>query len=187
MKAQLISYAVAALAMTGLWFFLLIVPLNKKQTEITMRTQQARQQLDDFRTIMDNLPAFLEARKELQIERDVLSSRLYTKNDILKLFEVLRRQAKEQNVVITEISPPIEELLYLNNIVPDSNQAPLLSIELKLEGKYIDFGRFVAVVEQSDYFRGINSCTITGTETLDRPLRLELGFSALLGSFEEKV
>ena len=187
MKTQLVSYAMAVLALAGLWFFLLFTPLHKEQTSIDVETKEAQQQLADFKTIMNELPGFLKTRQDLKEERSMLNSRLYAKNDILRLFQKLRQQAQEKNLVITEISPPIDELLYLNSIIPDSNQAQLLSISLKLEGRYIDFGRFVGAVEQSDYFQGINNCKIIGTKTGDGDIRLELGLNALLGSFKEKA
>jgi Tfp pilus assembly protein PilO len=177
----------AVLALAGLWFFLLFTPLHKEQTSIAVKTKEAQQQLADFKTIMNELPGFLKARQDLETERSMLNSRLYAKNDILRLFQELRQRAQEKNLVITEISPPIDELLYLNSIVPDSNQPQYLSISLKLEGRYMDFGRFVGVVEQSDYFRGINNCKIMETRTSDVKILFELGLNALLGSFKEKA
>jgi len=186
-KTRLVSYAMAVLALAGLWFLLLFTPLHKEQTSIALETKETQQQLADFKTIMDKLPRFLKTRQDLETERSTLNSRLYAKNDILRLFQKLRQQAQEKNLVITEISPPIDELLYLNSIIPDSNHAQLLSISLKLEGRYVDFGRFIGTVEQSDYFRGVNDCRIMGTKTGDGDIRLELGLNALLGSFKEKA
>jgi Tfp pilus assembly protein PilO len=186
-KTRLVCYAMVTLSLAGLWFFLLFTPLHKEQTNLVFKTKEAQQQLTDFITIMNELPGFLKARQDLETERSMLNSRLYAKNDLLKLFQKLCQQAQEKNLVITEISPPIDELLYLNSIVPDSNQAQLLSISLKLEGRYIDFGRFVGTVEQSEYFRGINSCKIMVTKTGDGDIRFEFGLNTLLGSFKEKA
>ncbi len=187
MKARLISYAVAASALAGLWFFLLFTPLHKERASIAVQTEEARQQLDDFKRIMSELPRILKMQKSLEAQRSTLNSRLYAKEDILRLFRQLYQQAESKNVAITEISPPIEELLYLNSIIPDSNQAQFLNITLKLEGGYIDFGRLVSVVEQSDYFRGINGCRISGAKTGDGDIQFLLNFNALLGCSKEKA
>lgn len=187
MKKRVVSYIIAAVALAGLWFLLLFTPLHIKQAGIAAQAKEAHEQLDDFNAIMNELPRFLRTGRELQTERSALNSRLYAKDHILRLFRKLRQQAQDRNLVITEISPPIDELLYLNSIVPDSNQAQFLSISLKLQGRYTDFGRFVGVVEQSDYFRRITRCKIIGTRTGQGDLGLELGFNALLGSFKEKA
>jgi len=178
---------VLALTLIGLWLFLLYTPLHKEQAAIVTQIEEARQQLDDFKTIMNKLPGFLKIRKKLEAERSVLRSKLYAKNDILMLFQHLYQQAKDENVMITEISPPIEELLQLNRIIPDSNQIQLLNINLKLQGRYIDFGRFISVVEKSDYFRGITDCKIRGSKAGHGDIQLQLGFNAMLGSLKEKV
>ena len=187
MKTRIASYLGAALALVGVWFFLLFAPLHKEQASMAAQTVEAQRQLDDFRRIMNELPGFLEALENLRAQKAVLSSKLYTKGDILKLFEELNQQAQKGKLTIVEISPPIDELLYLNSIVPDSNQPQFLNISLKLEGGYISFGRFIGRVEQSNYFRGISDCKIVGTKTGEGDIQLQLGFKALLGSFKERV
>jgi len=186
-KTQIVAYVGAALVLVGLWLFLLFVPLHREHVNLAAQTVEAQQQLDDFKRIMNELPGFMKARESLRLRKAALSSKLYTKDDILKLFDQLKRQAQKQNMLITEISPSVEELLYLNSIVPDSSQPQFLNINLNLKGGYISFGRFVGQVEQSRYFRGLNYCKVIGSKDTRDDIQLQLGFKALLGGIEGKV
>jgi len=187
MKTQIAAYVGVALVLVGLWFFGLYVPLHREHVNLAAQTIETQQQLDDFKRIMNELPGFIEAHESLRSRKAALSSKLYTKDDILKLFDQLKRQAQKQNMLIMEISPSVEELLYLNSIVPDSSQPQFLNISLDLKGGYISFGRFVGQVEQSGYFRGINYCKVIGSKDTRDDIRLQLGFKALLGGIEGKV
>jgi Tfp pilus assembly protein PilO len=188
-KQWIASYAVVGLGLMALWVLLIFVPLHKQLARLEIQTLESQRQLEDFKSRVSQLPQFIQARQKLIEQKAFLSSKLYTKGDILKLFEQLERQAQNEGLAITEISPPIEELLYLNSVVPDSIQPQFLNFDLKLEGNYINFGRFVGHVEKSDYFRGVNECQIMGgkeTRNADGYVQFQLGLKALLGSFKEK-
>lgn len=187
MKSLTVPYLGAALTLIGLWFFFLFVPLHKQEASLTDQTREAQQQLNDFKKIMYELPQFVDAFENLKEQKAVLASKLYSKTDILRLFDKLNLQAKKENLVVAEISPSVEELLSLNSILPDSTQPQFLNIKLRLKGDYISFGRFINRVEQSDYFRGINDCQVEGTKDGRGDIRLQLGFKALLGSFTERT
>ncbi len=187
MNKRLAIYAVILLAITAAWFTLLYMPVHRRLAATSDETVQAREHLQDFRKIMNQLPEFLEKRSRLAAEKCALSSRLYAKDDILLLFRRLHDQAGRHHVDITEITPPVEELLYLNSIIPDSNQTQILSISLRLQGGYVDFGRFVGAIEQSDFFQGVNECRILGTRDGIGELQLQFSFNALLGSSPEGV
>jgi Tfp pilus assembly protein PilO len=168
----------------GLWFFLIYVPLHNRIAQVEIHATESQRQLDDFKACVNDIPRFLDARESLRIQKAEMSSRLYSKGDILKLLDGLQQQAQKENLTITEIIPPIEELLWLNSVVPDSGQLQTLNLSLKLEGAYVSFGKFVSSVEQSSYFRKINTCAITSGKETHGKLQLELGFTALLGNFE---
>ncbi|MFH1373271.1 MAG: hypothetical protein ABII79_05715 [bacterium] len=187
MYKRLTIYVVILPAITAVWFTLLYMPVRRQMAATSNEVTQAREQLQDFRKIMNQLPEFLEKRSRLSAERSALSSRLYAKDDVLLLFRRLHDQADRYHVGITEITPPVEELLYLNSIVPDSNQTQILSISLRLQGGYVNFGRFVGAIEQADFFQGVKECRILGTRDGIGELQLQFSFNALLGSFPEGV
>ncbi|MFQ6007760.1 MAG: hypothetical protein ACE5K8_02305 [Candidatus Zixiibacteriota bacterium] len=189
MKRWIITYTVAGIGLMFVWFLLVFVPLHKERVRLETQILESQRQLEDFKRRVSEVPQFIEARQKLIEQRALLSSKLYTKGDLIKLFEQLERQAQSENLTITEISPPIEELLYLNSLVPDSTQPQFLNLDLKLDGNYIGFGKFVGHVEQSNYFRGINECQIMAdkeTRGTDGHVQFQLGIKALLGNFKDK-
>ena len=127
---------------------------------------------------------FIKGYNELQSTRSNLTARLYTKDDILRLFDRLYLEAGHENLTIIEITPPIEELLSLNRQVGDPTKPLFLNISVRLEGGYVDFARFVRVIENSEFYRGTNLCQIIGARDDVYRLKQVYGFKALLGSLE---
>jgi Tfp pilus assembly protein PilO len=163
------------------WYFLFIAPMNKEKIDLNARMSSAQAQLTDFSTTLAELEDFLRLQAELKNERFSLDSRLYAKEDIIRLFDQLKNQANQRNLAITEITPPVEELIKLNETVPDSTKPQFLTIGLRIEGAYTDFGRFVGDIEQAGYFRGINKCQISSGRKDFEKVAYSVTFKALLG------
>ena len=185
MSRAYLFYSGITVALMGLWFFGAFVPFQKGYEQATLEIAQAESQLADFQKTISELPVYIEKHKNLLSQRDDLNSKLYSKKDVLRLFEALHHEAFIKNVLITEITPPIEELLYLNTIIPDSSQPQFLNIGLKMEGDFIGFGKFIEEIEHAEYFRGINLCKVYGHSDDKTKITMHLGFKALLGSLRE--
>lgn len=185
MSRAYLFYSGITLALIGLWFFGAFVPFQKEYEQASTEIIQAETQLADFQKTISELPQYIEKHKHLLSKRDDLNSKLYTKKDVLRLFEELRYEAFKKNVDVTEITPPIEELLYLNTIIPDSSQPQFLNIGLKMEGDFIGFGKFIEEIEHAEYFRGINLCKVYGHSDDKTKITMQFGFKALLGSLRD--
>ncbi len=156
-------------------------PYLKNSNAVDASIHEARIQLADFKRMLNELPSWLKARQELDLRREELNSRLYAKQSILELFEQLTIHATKNQLKVTEITPPISELLQLNNVIQTSDQPLFLNITIAIDGDYENFGRFVQYIENAPYFSGINNCLIIGAEQLTEPLHCRVGFKALLG------
>jgi len=173
-------------ALGCLWFFGAYVPYHKNQKQKTSQIAAAQKQLLDFQQTISELPRFIERHKNLISTRKDLDSKLYSKKDVLKLFDRLHDEASQKGVRVTEITPPIEELLYLNSIIPDSSQPQFLNIGLKVEGDYISFGKYARVIEEAEYFRGINGFRMFSHGDDNTKISILFDFKALLGNFREE-
>ncbi|MEA3296535.1 MAG: hypothetical protein U9R56_01575 [candidate division Zixibacteria bacterium] len=173
--------------MLVLWIFFAYKPLADRQASLAASIDKTSHQLVDFHNILKELPHYLETRRELKSLINNINSRLYAKNDVLALFSRLDEEATKRSLAVVEITPPVEELLLLNTIVRESNKLPYLNIDLKLEGSFVDFGRFTGFIEQTSFFRGINRCQITTYPEKNNQIRFVLGFKALLGSPVEET
>jgi len=186
MKRAVLIYSLVLPALGCLWFFAAYVPYHKAQSQKKAQIAEAEKQLADFQQTISELPRFIERHKNLISMRKDLNSKLYTKKDVLKLFHKLREEAGRKGVEVTEITPPIEELLYLNSIIPDSSQPQFLNIGLKVEGDFLGFGKYTEVIEAAEYFRGINGCRMFSHGDDNTKISILFDFKALLGSFREE-
>ncbi len=187
MTRRLSIYAALVLVLAGAWYFLLYAPLARTHAATVTRIDEAERQLTDFRRTISELPGFVAARKRLLKARSDLHSHLYAKNCVLKLLDQLQQEAGGRNLTVTDVSPPVEELLLLNSMVVDSTQPGFLNIQLELTGNYVDFGKYVGFLETAEFFRGINGCRIAASPDVNHETTFRIGFRALLGSFVEET
>lgn len=178
MKRWLI-YITATAVLIIVWLVVVMYPIQRDRTEFLDRSAEAERQLADFQATVQQLPNFIESRRRLDELKSALHSRLYSKEEILQLFDRLRIGAREQGIEVVEISPPVEELLELNRQAPQDGRPQFLNLVLTLSGDFIGVGKFVGGIEDAPYFRGINQCQISTVE--GKPgIRAVVGFRALL-------
>src|SRR5574341_1228005 len=175
------------MVLVGVWICVALLPHVRQYSRLDKQINEARQKLADFRQTVLLLPEFVKTRNELAKRKAELNSSLYTKENILSLFEKFYVLADKNQVQIVEITPPIEELLQINRIVPDSTGLMFLNISLRIEGDYEDFGKFVSSLEEEPFYRGPNHCNIVGTYDRKLNVQYHLGFKSLLGSLKVEV
>ena len=181
MKKRVYILGTLAVGLTVAWLTLVYAPHHRAQERLSREAEEVRQKLNDYDIAMASVGNSMKTHETLRQLRNELDSRLYTKTDVLQLFELLKQQADKQKLELLEISPPINELLQLNRTVPDSAAPQFLNINLKLRGHYTDFGRFVKEIEKSDHFRSIRHCQILRSLDQPEPPSCQLTFKSLLG------
>lgn len=164
----------------------ILMPMHRQQLELSERVSREKARLADFKTTLENLPAYLDKSADLKTIKRNLADKLYTRFEVLSLLHHLYLDAEKHKLEIIEVTPPINELLQLNRIVSDSLQPLFLNVYLKIDGQYSDFGKFVQSVEKSDYFRGTNNCQIIGSKEETHSLDFHFGFRVLLGLVENQ-
>lgn len=174
-----------AIVLAAAWFMLIFQPLSHKADAVNTGITQARQQVEGYSQTLQQLPNYLSTSEELTNLKEQLTSSLYAKTEILKLFETLTLDASTNQLTITEISPPVEELIAMNRKV-DGDDSPLfLTIELSMRGTYNDFGRFVSHLETQPYFRKVNQCEVKGNREIGSPVDSKVKFKAIIGNLED--
>lgn len=168
------------------WFFFVCNPYLKENKMLESKISEQQIQLLDFEQTIALLPQFINDREQLKEKKEYLNSKLYTKEEVIKLFKHLEEKASDYQLTVSEITPPIEELLELNNQIPDSTKPQFLNIGVYVTGTYIEFGKFIQMIENDPYFRGINICQISGSKDYNQELSLYIGFKALLGGLGVK-
>jgi hypothetical protein len=178
---------VAGALMIIVWVLAALIPHLGEYQSLNNQIQEASLKLVDFQQTIRLLPEYVKTRNELARKKAELNSSLYTKENILSLFAKFYALADKNRVDIVEITPPVEELLQINRIVPDSVGLMFLNIGLRIEGDYRDFGQFVSALENETFYRGPNHCNIIGT--FDRRIKVQyhVGFKSLLGSLKDEV
>jgi len=179
-------YAAVVVVAAAVWFALLLQPNLNEQTALKMEGDSIRSRLDQFRATMAELPGYVQTQQELASAKRKLNARLYAKDDILDLLKLLQREAEEAGLVLIDITPPVEELLELGK-ASRQNLPDFLNLRLQLSGNYIDFGRYVGLLEGSPFFRGANYCRVVASSEAETPTHYVFAFKALLGSIEEST
>ncbi|MCM2271537.1 MAG: hypothetical protein NDJ18_03155 [candidate division Zixibacteria bacterium] len=181
MRSRLTMIGVGTALLLGLWLVLLYLPTRARQTKVQSQVLAAKTQLDDYKATLAQLPTMIQARAAIQAKLRSSNSSLYAKKDLVKLFDDLKGKAGLHGLKVVEITPPVTELLSLNQLLPEAGEPQFLNLTVVLRGDYINFGHFVQQLEQTIYFRDVRSCVISGRENNDGQATYSLGFKALLG------
>ena len=187
MKKRITAYSATGLILTVAWLLLIYSPTVKRKQALDSQIRGAEQQLVDFNKTMAELPKYLQTSTNLTRFKDELNSSLYAKNDILDLLEQITQDAVNNGLAVTEITPPVSELLELNRSTDLENEPQFLNITLDLSGQYLDFGKYVSHLEKTPYFRRINSCTARNGRQPQPQVAFTLSFKALIGAPKESA
>jgi Tfp pilus assembly protein PilO len=183
MKRTGLMYLAAGAVLAAVWFVFLLQPSRHEQAALQAESEMIQGRLDNFRTTMMQLPGYVRTEQELASVKRELNARLYAREEILELMRLLEREAEKRNLVLVDITPPVEELLELGNNA--KTDAPsFLNLRLELQGGYEDFGRYVGLLESSPFFRGANYCRVVSASEVGTQTQYILAFKALLGSME---
>lgn len=175
------SLAVIALA----WFFLLAAPQFEENKKLKVSVVDAERQLADLKNVIRQVPEYYDMQQKMIEEKQLLISKLYSKKDLLKLFDEFADKAHLHDLELVEISPSLQELLELNKMPPGENSPRILDITLKFRGTLSDAGRFIEEIEKQNFYKGLNHCRISNPVQKRAYSDISLGFRAVLGTIKD--
>lgn len=167
---------------TSAWYLLLVIPTQQKHSRLRNSLDTANLQIKDFRNIMMIAPEFYKNHEELKRQKLHLTSQLYSKENLLSLFDELKARANKNNLKVVEFTPSVEELLRINRLLPDEKKPQTLNIIVTLNGQLEDIGTFVKGVESDNFYQGVDFCRILNH--VDGQINSDFiyGFKAVLGT-----
>lgn len=183
MNRSIITYGLISFFLLVIWFFAAYAPQHLMHEKLQTELIETRTKLADYHKTLVELQAITRTRDELSNQKNQYDSKLYTKYNILHLFDRLEEQLASEHLLLKEITPPVSELLELNANISDTTSPQFLTIMLRVEGNYINFGRFVTKLEKANYFRGVSKCRITSSSKDNEYAQFQIRFRALLGGF----
>jgi hypothetical protein len=146
---------------------------------------EVESKLADYQKILAEFNRQFKEHQILQEKKEYLLSRLYTKEDIIKLFDDLNAKSKYYNVRVVEFSPSVEELIELNKQLVASDQPTHLDIIIKMRGQMPNVGKFIGDIETQNYYKGFNSCHVSNTNELNPLSDVKYSFKAILGTLKD--
>ena len=171
--------------MTAAWHVLLTMPTRQKHSELQSNLYDANMQIKDFRKIMMMAPEFYKNHEKIKLQKMQLSSQLYSKENLLSLFDELESRANKNNLDVIEFTPSVEELLLINRLMPDDNKPQTLNIAVTLNGRLKNIGTILKGVEAENFYQGVDFCRITNS--IDGQINSDFiyGFKAVLGAIRK--
>ena len=166
------------------WVLFLAVPASHKENEIKSNIGDAQAKLVDFNRIMSTLPDFFNSRNAIDARKSRLLSKLIPKKDVMTLFDRIKAMARQSDVTVKEITPSVEELLFLNRQMPDDNRPQVLEIGLKLDGTIFQVGQLIKKIEAENFYKGLTFCRIYNHLNDSRTSDVQYGFKAILGTIK---
>ncbi len=185
MKQRHIIVISICLFMIAAWYVLLVIPTRQRFSELQKNLYNANVQISDFRKIMMIAPEFYKNHENIKRQKLQLSSQLYSKENLLSLFDELESMAKNNNLIVIEFTPSVEELLRINHVLPEDNKPQTLNIIITLSGQLADIGTFVKGVESENFYQGVDFCRILNSVDGQINSNFVYGFKAVLGTIRK--
>jgi hypothetical protein len=183
-RRHIIAIASFALIIT-LWAVFMALPQQREKGHIKKQLTTSESQLSDYNKIMREFSATFKAYEQLLQRKEHLISKLFSKDDVLRLLDELNRLSSKYNIEIAELSPSVEELIALNKVLPRDGQPLELDIVVKMRGGFQNIGRFINIIEQENFYKGLNFCHIHNQGIGDPRSFASYGFKAMLGTIKE--
>jgi hypothetical protein len=180
---RLIALISAAAVFAG-WYYGIYEPTRQQLETVDRKILDAETQLRDYQSTVAQVPLLLRASSDLGARKRRQNSVLFAKQDILKMFDQVAEEARNERMSVVEIAPPLSELLTLNAARKNPDEALFLNMTVRVMGDYVGFGRFAERVERLPYFRGVTNLLILGTADKSAPLVYSIGFKAMLRNGE---
>ena len=174
-----------ALAIALTWLLYLMSPGIQERDSLRTAAAEAEKQLAGFRQIMFEFPDFFNSRKQLLQQKKHLLSKLYSKAELLKLFDQLKQAAEVCDLRLVEISPSVEELLALNRSLPDEVTPRPLDITVRLLGDLRNIGEYIEKTSSRDFYQGLTRCVISNPDDGRRLSHVTYSFRAILGTIKD--
>lgn len=183
-KRYIITIAVVC-PLFVLWLVFLMVPQKKSDILIEKSLAESENRVAQYQTIMYEFPGYFENRRQLFEKKKHLLSKLYSKDDLVKLFDRFEEKTKGHQLTILEITPSVAELLKLNHLLLKENKPQILKIEIRMRAGLADVGRFIEEIEKEDFYFGLNFCQIINSPAGDELSEIRFGFNAILGTIRD--
>jgi hypothetical protein len=133
---------------------------------------------------MIEFQSFFTTQQGLLQKKQTLISKLYSKDDLIKLFARIQKNSLGYDLTIVEISPSVAELLELNRRLLDSDKPQPLDIVVRFRGNLRNAGQYIKEIENEDFFNGINYCRISNHYDNHIESEISFGFKAMLGTIK---
>jgi hypothetical protein len=182
MSGRRVATIAAAVALVAVWYYLGYAPTRLALHTLDDQIRACETQLNDYQTTIAQVPVLIRVSNEMNTRKSRQASVLFAKGDIMRMFAQLRTLASDERMAVTEITPPVSELLTLNTASQNPGDPLFLNVTVQVRGDYVGFGRFVEHVEKLPYFCGTNTCSVQGLLDKSGPVVYTVGFKALLAN-----
>ncbi len=183
-KKYVFAFVGFAVVVSGVYYALLL-PMKKSYQATRAETDAFDKQLIDYQHTLFTINEYLQRKRDLESQHDVLSAQLFNKEEVLKLVAHLKSDAQNLKLNVKEITPSVSELLTLNALPPGDGAPRYLDIAMRYTGSYKDAGTFLKELEKERMFVSLLSLDVSSRETGLVPAEYRIRFSSMIGGSSE--
>jgi Tfp pilus assembly protein PilO len=110
----------------------------------------------------EELKALEQQIKGIQGEISQIERRIYPKTQLPQIARQIRQRGRIYNLHFRAMIPSYEALLPMGEVQTEEGQSPLIKLpmEFRLEGRYLNFGRFVEKADQYPFIFNLTDVDI---------------------------
>jgi hypothetical protein len=185
MKKQVGTYSLSIVVGAILWLLFLVMPQMRMKAENNNAINEADIRLAEMQKMMASFPREFSTSQEIKLEKAIDLSREYSREQLLELFDQMRRHAVAENLAVLEISPSVEELLALNRSLTQNKDLPQLNLTIRLNGSLRNLAGYIKNIESEKFYLGTNFCHIATPSSGQGYPDMSYSFRTILGLTRE--
>ncbi len=161
-------FALAGLVLLAcaVWYLGFYQPQISRRALLRQETEQLSLQLQSFRVSDQQLRALASQIDTLRAYLEGTRRRLVPKSELPMAIELLRRQGRKYGLKFEQIIPDYDQLLPAPDAETSAGEVLPLTVHLKMQGRYRNFGRFVASLPALPFFVSLGEVSLVYNEAV---------------------
>ncbi len=148
------------------WYFILYQPDVLKLNVIKDEFQELVYRFQSLR-VSDQQILALEAQiKNLQTEIDRTEKKLIQKDNLASIIQQIQWKARTFGLKFERVIPDYQSLMNSPDAKQDSAQVLKLTVHMKLQGYYKNFGKFINSLSEMPFYITLGEMTLLYNETI---------------------
>lgn len=164
-REKIILFSTVCIGAVLLWYKLLYLPQKYESESIREELKSIQIQHESLSKNGVLQPAFMEEEAAISAQYNKLTAKIPERDEIPSAMIQMIRPGQRRNIRIISVNPLMSQL-FENRTLPDEFQIEEVPVDIVLEGKFVDIGRYLSDLTSLPFFGGYSNFQMEMSEEI---------------------